>query len=343
MQGQSGPPRERGIAMKAGTRYLLMTLAVSTLAGAARADAPQEFRVFRGLREVPDHALDQMRGRFITDSGIISFGIAMESQWRTSSGEVYGAGLELQLASRSGPILGGPSTPEVSFRPSFTLVSSQDKVASVQAAPGFSTSSQPLQDSGGNASVGGNGLLNVTGVTQGIHVAADANRVNNNLSLDIILKPGQAKPETQPVALATVSSTQSQGTPAAGSLPGGTGAVNASAAIAEGVTNAGLLGSGETLIVTTDQGVKLSSGIGGGGAIVAIELPGQGRILQSIGGGLFSATGIRQNAEVVSQLNAIQNSTRITVQMLDTGASTNFTEAFSKHTLYGLRQIGSMF
>ena len=329
--------------MKAVNKYLIIALAISALAGAARADAPQEFRVFQGLREVPDHALDQMRGRFITNSGIISFGIAMESVWKTSSGEIYGAGLDLQMASRSGPILGGSATPEISFRPSFTLISPQDKVASVQADPGLLTASQPLQDSSGNVSVDGNGLLNVTGVAQGIHVASDANRVNNDLSLDIILKPGQAASESQSVALPTVTSTQSQGITGAGSLPGGPEAGNSSTAIAEAVTNAGLLGSGETLIVTTDQGVKLSSGLGKGGAIVAIELPGEGRVLQSIGSGLISAAGIRQNAEVVSQLNDIQNLTRITVQMLDTGASTNFAEAFSKHTLFGLRQIGSAF
>ncbi|WP_461574081.1 hypothetical protein [Thiobacillus sp.] len=329
--------------MKAGNKYLLMALAIPTLAGAARADVPHEFRVFNGLREVADHALDQMRGRFLTNSGIISFGIVMESRWRTSSGEIYGAGLDLQLASRSGPVLGSPSTPEVSFRPSFTLISPQDKVASVQAAPGFSTSSQPLQDSGGNASVGGSGLQNVTGVSQGIHVASDANRVNNDLSLDIILNPGQAEPESQSASLASISSTQSQGITGPGSSPGAPEAGGISGAIADGVTNAGLLGRGETLIVTTDQGVKLSSGLGSGGAIVAIELPGVGRVLQSIGGGLFSAAGIRQNAEVVSQLNVIQNSTRITFQMQDTGASTNFNEAFTNHTLYGLRQIGSAF
>lgn len=329
--------------MKAGSKYLLMALAISTLAGAARADAPQEFRVFQGLREVPDHALDQMRGRFITDSGIISFGIVMESLWKTSSGDVYGAGLDLQMASRSGPILGGPSTPEISFRPSFTLISPQDKVASVQADAGYPASSQPLQGSGGNASVGVSGLLNVTGVSQGIHIASDANRVNNDLSLDIILKPAQAVPEAQSVALASVTSTQSQGITGAGSSRGAPEAGGASVAIAEGVTNAGLLGRGKTLVVTTDQGVKLSSGLGSGGAIVAIELPGVGRVLQSIGGGLFSAAGIRQNAEVVSQLNVIQNSTRITFQLLDTGASTIFAEAFTKHTLQGLRQIGSAF
>jgi hypothetical protein len=291
----------------------LVILALMGLSSLAHAIPPREFAVFDQLREVPDQELDELRGRFLGLGGVTHFGIVMESVWKTRGGDVYGAGMELSLS--------GEGAATVSFRPTFTLVSSKDMLASVKSAPFLTAPTGLLKAPGGKASINSSGLENVTGVSQGIHIVADSNTVANNVIMDISL--GSA------TAPGNLTSTQGSGT-AASQAPAD------SVATVSGAT-------GESLTVTTEQGITLSSGLSQDGVLVSIELPGEGRITQTVGGGLLTAAGIRQNAEVLSQLNAIQNSIQLIAQLQDGTGLINPGISLNKNILSGLRQLGAIF
>lgn len=288
-------------------------LALLLLISLAHAAPPREFEVFNQLQEVSDEELDELRGRFISFSGITHFGIVMESVWKTRNGDVYGSGMELSLQ-------GGIAT-TVMFRPTFTVISGKDMLASVKSAAVLTAPTGLLQDPGGKASIDSGGLENVTGVSQGIHIVSDSNTVANRVVMDVSLGSG-----TPPGSLIT-----EQGSGQAASPPPSSTMANLSGA------------SGESLTVTTEQGITLSSGLSQDGALVSIELPGEGRILQSVGGGLITAAGIRQNAEVLSQFNTIQNTIQLIAQMQDSPALPPPGFSLNKNMLSGLRHLGAIF
>ena len=294
-------------------RFRVGLLALLLLTSLAQATPPREFEVFNQLQEVPDEELDELRGRFISFSGITHFGIVMESVWKTRNGDTYGSGMELTLQ-------GGIAT-TVMFRPTFTVISGKDMLASVKSAAVLTAPSGLLQAPGGKASIDSGGLENVTGVSQGIHIVSDSNTVANRVVMDVSLASA-----TAPGSLTTEQSSGQTSSP----LPPDN-AANVSGA------------SGESLTVTTEQGVTLSSGLSQEGALVSIELPGEGRILQSVGGGLLTAAGIRQNAEVLSQFNTIQNTIQLIAQMQDSAALPSPGLILNKNMLSGLRQLGAIF
>ncbi len=278
----------------------------------AHAGPPREFAVFDQLQEIPDSELDQLRGRFLGIGGITNFGIVMESVWTTRRGDVYGAGMELTL--------NGGDAASVVFRPTFTLVSSKDMLESIKTATVLTAPTGLLTAPGGKASIDSSGLENVTGVSQGIHIVADSNTVANSVIMDISLASAAT-----PVTLTSTQGSSQADTPQRAAM------INLSGA------------NGESLTVTTEQGVTLNSGLSQDGALVSIELPGEGRIVQTVGGGLLTAAGIRQNAEVLSQFNAIQNSIRLIAQLQDSTTLIAPGTILNKNMLSGLRQLGAIF
>lgn len=126
---------------------------------AALASAPMPLHV----TEVRDSELADLRGRYVNANRVMYFGIEMYTQWQTGNGAQHAAGLKLDVDLQNG------AAPVVGFRPVVSIAA-----AGVDRVP-----------SGDHAQVNGAGLANVTGVVQGIQVAGDGNRVNNDLSLRV--------------------------------------------------------------------------------------------------------------------------------------------------------------
>lgn len=140
--------------------------------GIAAGGAPQAFAlepgmpelaVFAHAPEIPDGALSHIRGRFISQGQIVSFGISMVSEWITPLGQTLTAGatMGVELAH---------DQPVVSFQPSLNIT--QDAAGSV--SPQNANYVDP-----------GSGMRNVSGVAQGIQVAGDSNSITNNTSISV--------------------------------------------------------------------------------------------------------------------------------------------------------------
>ncbi|HEX5464274.1 MAG TPA: hypothetical protein VFW88_06120 [Burkholderiales bacterium] len=141
--------------------------------GIAAGGAPQAFAlepgrpelaVFAHAPEIPDSALSQMRGRFIAQGQIVSFGISMVSQWITPLGQTLTAGATMGVELTH-------NQPVVSFQPNLNITQS--------AAAGL-----PSQNAASYVDAGG-GIRNVSGVAQGIQVAGDSNSITNNTSISV--------------------------------------------------------------------------------------------------------------------------------------------------------------
>lgn len=118
----------------------------------------------KGLAEIPDPELDQMRGRYtVAGNNVAWFGVTMVSQWQTASGAALQGTLALGMDFRHG------ATPRVSFAPT----------VSVTAADA------PLPAPAATASVDSSGLANVAGLVQAVQVAGDGNTARNSTALSI--------------------------------------------------------------------------------------------------------------------------------------------------------------
>lgn len=142
-------------------------------ASAVRLDVPS----MDGLRNaalVSDQILAHQRGKFSGRGNVISFGVEMESIWRTDKGELLRAGAVLSVDNR-----GQGRRPEVRFVPVLTI--SEVPVAGAGA---------PLEAAGQRQMVsGGNGIGGVNGIAQSIQVAGDDNQINNDAVVTIARGP----------------------------------------------------------------------------------------------------------------------------------------------------------
>jgi hypothetical protein len=140
--------------------------------GIAAGGAPQavafepgmpELAVFARAPQIPDGALSQMRGRFISQGQIISFGVSMVSQWITPLGQTLTAGATMGVELTH-------DQPVVSFQPNLNITQGTVAAASPQNASYVAS---------------GSGIRNVSGVAQGIQVAGDSNSITNNTSISV--------------------------------------------------------------------------------------------------------------------------------------------------------------
>lgn len=143
-------------------------------------------------------------------------------------------------------------------------------------------------------SVAGGGVENVVGIVQNIQVAGDANQVNNDV--DMALEQGAVMmPEPQ-----------------TGSTP---------------ITGAG------TLELISGSGTVTTLKVNEGSFGYAVDVPGQGRVVQEIrGGSLDGGRGLLQSTQLVGDLNQIHNVMRINVGIdsLNGGARLNLHSALSQ-------------
>lgn len=118
------------------------------------------------LREIPDEALSEMRGRFIASGQIVYFGIEMVSRWQTQTGEAMLAAGRLVMDFRHDPA----APPRVGFRPTVALVTDNPTARLPR-----NTRQQAL----------GSGFENVTGIAQSIQVAGNRNSVSNGIDMNV--------------------------------------------------------------------------------------------------------------------------------------------------------------
>lgn len=111
--------------------------------------------------EVSDQELSQLRGRFIMPGRIVEFGVTMNSVWENANGQVLGGKVNMQMKDGM-------------FQPVFN-------VSSVVASNG----EQNVASAASGQIHGGNGLTNVSGISQSARSAGDFNSVYNDVSINV--------------------------------------------------------------------------------------------------------------------------------------------------------------
>ncbi len=112
---------------------------------------------------VPDPALSQMRGRYVSPTGqLVYFGVQIATQWKAGNGETLMAGLNfgVDMNNKAG----------AKFVPTVTIVPGQGGNAN---------------NGGSSTTINGNSIGTVKGIGQSIQVTGDDNRIKNDLKIHI--------------------------------------------------------------------------------------------------------------------------------------------------------------
>ena len=129
-------------------------------ASAADADRP----LARGLQELPETTLGDMRGRYLVGSNtVLYFGVQMLSSWQMPDGRLLSGSALVNIDFRGG-------SPVVSFTPTVSIVNTGlgGTLADTHAR-----------------TIDSSGVANASGLVQNIQVTGDHNRVGNTLRLDV--------------------------------------------------------------------------------------------------------------------------------------------------------------
>ncbi len=142
-------------------------LAVVALAPVA-ATAMPDLSVFRNAVEISDLELGIQRGRYAGRGQIVYFGVEMNTEWRTASGESYRAGLQLSVDRHHGR-----------YRPVINIVHRSE------VEKPLATSSSAAPPTPATAPITSGGLDTVKGVGQVVQVTGDTNSVRNDINLSL--------------------------------------------------------------------------------------------------------------------------------------------------------------
>lgn len=151
------------------TRVMGLTIAAalacaSCLGGTASA-ADMGRPLARGLQELPEATLGDMRGRYLVGSNtVLYFGVQMLSSWQMPDGRLLSGSALVNIDFRSG-------VPVISFTPTVSITS---------IGPHGT-----LADTSGRT-IDSSGVANASGLVQNIQVTGDHNRVGNTLRLDVL-------------------------------------------------------------------------------------------------------------------------------------------------------------
>lgn len=118
--------------------------------------------------EVSDSVLASLRGRYVSPTQIVYFGVEMNTQWRTAGGDQYYAGLYI-----------GINHNRASFSPTVTVLSRAGGNA-VNAG-----SSGNVTPQGGSEGISSAGLDNIQGVVQAVQVTGNTNAARNQLTMTL--------------------------------------------------------------------------------------------------------------------------------------------------------------
>lgn len=127
-----------------------------------------DISVFRNAVEVSDLELGIQRGRYVARGQIMYFGVEMNTEWRTASGQLYRSGLHFGVDRHAGR-----------FKPVVTIVHQNENARTPPASIPASPASTPA------ATISTGGLDTVKGVGQVVQVTGDTNSVRNDISLNL--------------------------------------------------------------------------------------------------------------------------------------------------------------
>ncbi len=140
---------------------LLCACCLGGVAGAADVDRP----LARGLQELPETTLGDMRGRYLAGSNtVLYFGVQMLSSWQMPDGRLLSGSALINIDFRGG-------SPVVSFTPTVSIVNT---------GPGGTLADTHAR------TIDSSGVANASGLVQNIQVTGDHNRVGNTLRLDVL-------------------------------------------------------------------------------------------------------------------------------------------------------------
>lgn len=162
-----------------------------------RAEAPDE-SVFADAVEVDDGELAEMRGKFVSPGQITYFGVEMQTQWQTGSGEVLSAGMKMDMNFSPD----GNAPPAVTLVPTVSIVTNAGEEPDT-IIPGPSGPPDTV--------IASKGITNVSGVVQSAQAGGNENRINNSIAMDITISSGPVTENSAPQAieLASVSAQES--------------------------------------------------------------------------------------------------------------------------------------
>ncbi len=158
---------------------ILLTVSLSIEATPLLAEFP-DVGVFANAVELDDSELEQMRGKFVSTGQISYFGLEMQTQWQTGSGDVLSAGMKMDVNFPNAE----NSKPVVNLSPTVSIVTAPEKVDE----PDFKIPVQPGLTPGPDLKVSSNGLNNVVGVVQSIQAGGDENQINNSIEMDVVIE-----------------------------------------------------------------------------------------------------------------------------------------------------------
>ncbi len=140
------------------------------------AEYPDE-SVFANAVEVDDSELAEMRGKFVSPGQITYFGVQMQTQWTTGSGEVLSAGMKMDMNFPKA----GNKNPVVTLVPTVSIV---------RNANTNTPEANSIQPGTSNTTITSNGLTNVSGVVQSIQEGGNQNSVNNDIKMNVTITSG---------------------------------------------------------------------------------------------------------------------------------------------------------
>lgn len=326
------------LVMLAGVARAAATTGFPTAGDERGTELPPGFEVFTSADEIPDMELARTRGRFARGRRLQFFGVEMLTQWQTAAGQVYVAGLNMDM-----------DWDAVRFRPTISIVRSvrngrlgsartadtspigdPKELTSTPNGTGRDRSSIGVGDSSADVvtdRISGGGIKNIAGVGQIIQVTGDGNRIQNDLILDITTRAltdsaaqdvagnvSQVEPVTAGTEITVIkrndTSVDSVDAP---NVPGGTSHT---------------VGSDTEVIVTTAVN---RNGLG-----VSIDVPGEGLAEQTIN----SLIGARQNIHLTGDMNRVLNTLILHARFRETRGVTRTNLRPALRSLLGLQQQG---
>lgn len=268
------------------TLFLAIILSSTLVLPVARADFISDSNIIAKSTEVGDSELATLRGRFVTGGQIAYFGVEMQSQWQMQNGQM----LTTQFILDVDLVDDKSTSPGSKFHPTVTFYASLD-------APDTQSHGVLNPTNGPAPSQSSGGLENVSGFVQGIQLAGDRNRVNNDLQVSV-----------------------SEDRQARSAARSGYGVV---------------LNPSSTTVLSGGDGITAAAILENNTIGLALEVAGQGTSIQKISGG--SINNLMQLVNISGSHNSINNLTRLNIQAPKSRGAAGSTLGSALQQIRGLR------
>lgn len=149
---------------KLNVKGLAFTVCAMAMPAAVCAEQPW-LEVAPGMHKVPDEVLSSMHGRYVSATNqVVYFGVQMSSNWSAPNGTVLNAGSNFSINVSS-------PTPTFNYTSSTSVVPGEGDVSTADTT---------------QRSIDGDGVQNISGVTQSIQTAGDGNDLENVVRVSVL-------------------------------------------------------------------------------------------------------------------------------------------------------------